>query len=76
LQSFDEWNLSESEPLEGAFPNIAADFEDYYECEQQLQQQLSDMKLLRGIKNFLTKERVSPFCLDMPTDFAYGQWGI
>jgi hypothetical protein len=58
---------------------IEIDFEDYYHCEQQLQQQLltqSNMKLLRAIKNFLCKERSSPFCLDVPSDFAVAQWGI
>jgi hypothetical protein len=34
------------------------------------------MNLLRAIKNFLTKERTSPFSLDVPEDFAIAQWGI
>jgi hypothetical protein len=36
----------------------------------------SDMNLLRAIKNFFTKERTSPFSLDVPEDFAIAQWGI
>jgi hypothetical protein len=62
--------------FEAIAAELEIDFEDYYQREQQLQQQLPDMTLLRAITNFLSKERSSPFCLDVPSDFAYGQWGI
>jgi hypothetical protein len=62
--------------FEAIAAELEIDFEDYYQREQQLQQQLPDMTLLRAIKRFLTKERISPFSLDVPSDFAYGQWGI
>jgi hypothetical protein len=62
--------------FEAIAAELEIDFEDYYQREQQLQQQLPDMTLLRAIKHFLTKERISPFSLDVPSDFAYGQWGI
>jgi hypothetical protein len=61
--------------FEAIAAELEIDFEDYYQREQQLQQ-LPDMTLLRAIKNFLCKERISPFSLDVPSDFAYGQWGI
>ncbi len=71
--------LTETESIQ-EFEQLATeleiDFENYYEREDKLNQELSDMKLFRLFKNFLCKERSSPFSLDMPTDFAYGQWGI
>jgi hypothetical protein len=62
--------------FEAIAAELEIDFEDYYQREQQLQQQLPDMTLLRAITNFLCKERSSPFCLDVPSDFAVAQWGI
>jgi hypothetical protein len=50
---------------------LQIDFEPYYPSTE-----VPDMKLLQSITNFLCKERTSPFSLDVPSDFAYGQWGI
>jgi hypothetical protein len=51
-------------------------FEEQLQQFTQDQDKEPDMKFLRAIATFLTKERTSPFSLDVPSDFAYGQWGI
>jgi hypothetical protein len=71
--------------LKGEFPFVDEPRENFEEFGRELQfdfepyypsTEAPDMKLLRSIKNFLCKERSSPFCLNMPSDFAVAQWGI
>jgi hypothetical protein len=71
--------------LKGELPFVDEPREDFEEFGRELQidfepyhpsTEAPDMNLLRAVKAFLTKERTSPFSLDMPSDFAYGQWGI
>jgi hypothetical protein len=46
------------------------------EFEEYTSSGTTNMRFLRAVKEFLTKERTSPFELDVPRDFVIAQWGI